>query len=401
MTDEPTTRTRPSWDEWLISPSAIALIIAVAFITAFTLAVPQRDSLAYWTAGRLLLHRANPYAADTVEQLESAVGFHGPRQSLVMLNPPSALPLALPYGIFGARFAGLFWSLSLLGCLIASVRMVWAMHGRPKNRLHILGYCFGPAIACIFAGQIPLFALLGLTLFLRLHRTRPLSAGASLWLCAVKPHLFVPLGLVLIAWSVLNRRYRIIAGAAIAFAVSNALVLLLDPGAWTQYRQMIDAAGPLIAKEFIPCWSVVLRLAINPGALWLQAVPEALGCTWALGYFWKHRREWDWMEHGALLMLVSLLVAPYTWMIDQSVLIPAMLHGLYRSRSRAFAVIFATASILILVQICLGAAVHSRWNLWPAPFWLVLYMWGTRTARTIEERASPSPASEVITLANS
>lgn len=399
MTGEPTTR-RPL-DEWLLSPSAIALFIAVAFITAFTLSVPQRDSLAYWTAGRQLIHRADPYAADTVEQLESAVGYHGPRQSLVMLNPPSTLPLALPYGIFSARLAGLLWSLSLLACLVASVRMVWTMHGRPKNRLHMLGYCFGPAIACIFAGQIPLFALLGLTLFLRLHRTRPLSAGASLWLCAVKPHLFVPFGLVLIAWSVVNRRYRTLSGAAIAFAASNALVLLLDPHAWSEYRQMMHAAGPLIAKEFIPCWSVVLRLAINPRALWLQTVPEALGCIWALGYFWKHRTEWDWMDHGALLMLVSLLVAPYTWMIDQSVLIPALLHGLYRTRSRAFAIMLATASILILVQICLGAAVHSRWNLWPAPFWLILYLWATRPAPATDKRATPPIDKELTSLANS
>jgi hypothetical protein len=395
MSDEPITRAR--LDEWLLSPSAIVLLVAVAFITAFTLSVPARDSLAYWTAGRLLLHRANPYAADAVEQLESAVGFHGPLQSLVMLNPPSALPLALPYGMFGARLFGLLWSLTLLGCLIASVRMVWAMHGRPKKRLHALGYFFGPAIACIFAGQIPLFALLGLTLFLWLHRTRPLAAGASLWLCAVKPHLFVPFGLVLIVWSVFNKRYGIIAGAAIAFIASNALVLLLDPSAWSQYRQMMHAAGPLIAKEFIPCWSVVLRLSINPHALWLQGLLEALGCIWALGYFWKYRREWDWMEHGALLMLVSLLVAPYTWMIDQSVLIPAMLHGVYRSRSRAFAVILASASVLILVQICLGAAVHSRWNLWPAPFWLILYLWGTRAT----EVATPAVDEEAPSLANS
>lgn len=384
MTTPPTR----SLDERLLSPSAIALFIAVGIITAFTLVAPARDSLAYWTAGHQLIHRANPYDAAIVDRLEKSAGFHGNIGSLVMLNPPSALPLALPFGLLGFKLAGLLWALSLFACLIVSVRMLWTLHGRPQNHLHILGYCFAPAIACVFAGQIPLFALLGLTLFLRLHRTRPLWAGAALCLCAVKPHLFVPFGLVLLTWTLVNNRYKIIAGAAIAFAASNALVLLLDPAVWMQYRQFMHFFSPLIAREYIPCWSVVLRRAINPNALWLQGVPEVLGCIWALGYFWKHRRGWDWMENGALLMLVSVFVAPYTWLIDQSVLVPALLHGAYRSRSRAYAIALGTASALIFLQICLGAAVRSRWNLWPAPFWLVLYLAGTRSAREITPQSA-------------
>jgi Glycosyltransferase family 87 len=399
MTSHPSIRTH--FEQWLVSPTAIALLIAVGLVTAFTLAVPARDSLAYWTAGHQLVHRSNPYSAETVEGLESAAGFHGSRGSLVMLNPPWALPLALPFGLVDFRLAGLLWALSLLGCLIVSVRMLRIMHGSSLKGLHILGYCFAPAVACVFAGQIPLFALLGLTLFLRLHRTRPYLAGASLYLCAVKPHLFLPFGLVLLDWTLVTRRYKIVAGAAITFVASNILVLLLDPSAWTQYRQFMHAVAPRIADEFIPCWSVVLRHAINPHALWLQGLPEVIGCVWALGYFWMHRRDWDWMEHGALVMLVSLFVAPYTWLIDQSVLIPALLHGLYRTRSRAFAILLGSASALILIQIGLGAAVHSRWNLWPAPFWLVLYLWFTRSAPAANEYAAPPASDEATSLASS
>jgi hypothetical protein len=385
------------FEQWLLSRSAIALILAVGCITAFALVVPTRDSLSYWTAGRQLLHRANPYAANAVDQLESAAGFHGEQGSLIMLNPPSALPVALPFGVFGPRLAGLLWSLALLGCLIASVRMVRTIHGSPPNRLHILGYCFGPAVACVFAGQIPLFALLGLALFLRLHRTRPLTAGAALCLCAVKPHLFLPFALVLLAWTLFTRRYRILVGAVLAFAAVNAVVLLLDPAVWTQYSQMMHAFEPRIAKEFIPCLSVVLRRSVNPRALWLQALPEALGCLWALAYFWIHRDHWSWIEHGSLLMLVAVFVAPYTWLVDQSILIPAMLHALYRSRSRAVPVLLASASALILIQICLGAGVRSRWNLWPAPFWIVLYLWAAKSPHRSNELAAAPETSVPLT----
>ena len=49
--------------------------------------------------------------------------------------------------------------------------------------------------------------LLGLVLFLRLHRSSPFLAGVSLWLCLLKPHLFVPFGIVLIVWAIVTRSY--------------------------------------------------------------------------------------------------------------------------------------------------------------------------------------------------
>jgi hypothetical protein len=82
-------------------------------------------------------------------------------------------------------------------------------------------------------------------------------------------------------------------------------------------------------------------------------------------------------------MLVSVLVAPYTWLIDQSILMPAVLHGAYRNRSRAAIILAGLASGFIILQICLGADVHSRWNLWPAPFWLIWYLWAMRSSRKI------------------
>ena len=372
----------PRLRQWIVSRDFIALILIAGIMTAFALTVSVRDFLSYWTAGQQLIHRANPYDADAVARLESVAGFHGPLRSLTMLNPPTALPLALPLGLVGSRTGGLLWSLCLFGCLVASVRMVWTLHGSPPNYIHIIGYCFGPAIAGVLAGQIPLFALLGLALFLRLHRTHPFSAGASLWLCAVKPHLFLPFGVVLIVWVLTTKRYRIALGAATDLSASTAFIWLLDPSAWAQYRQMMHALSPAIAREFIPAWSVVLRRSISPHPIWLQGAPAAVGCIWALWYFFQHRCEWDWLEHGSLLMIVSILVAPYAWLIDQSLLIPALLHGAYRARSRTVTAILASASTLILIQIFLESGVRSRWNLWPAPFWLLWYLWATSARRT-------------------
>jgi uncharacterized membrane protein (UPF0127 family) len=172
-------------------------------------ATGTRDFMQYWASGQQLVLRANPYAGSAIQGFEQSAGLPRGVLPLIMANPPSALLLVVPLGFLGARPGLLVWSLLLLGCLVASVRMVWIMHDRPMNQLHWLGYSFAPALWCLMGGQVSLLVLLGLVLFLRLHRSRPFLAGVSLWLCLLKPHLFLPFGVVLILWVMLTRNYKL------------------------------------------------------------------------------------------------------------------------------------------------------------------------------------------------
>jgi len=70
--------------------------------------------------------------------------------------------------------------------------------------------------------------------------------------------------------------------------------------AWTDYARMMHGAG--LDTEYIPCLIVVLAALANPEALWLEYLPPALGCAWALGYFWPRRHAWDWSRYGNLLL---------------------------------------------------------------------------------------------------
>ena len=335
--------------------------------------------MSIWATGQQLAHHANPYDVEAMTRLERGAGLPPVYVICYMRNPPWALPMVLPLGFMGMPAGTLAWSLLLLALLLISVRILWKMHGSPKNYLHWIGLSFAPALVCLIAGQTALFALLGLVLFLRLHRTRPFLAGTSLWLCALKPHLFLPFGIVLLAWIVVSRSYRILAGAALALAASCALVYVIDPAAWAQYAQMMRASG--IEREFIPCLSIVLRLWVNPQATWLQYVPSAIGCAWALGYFWPRRQRWDWMKDGSLLMLVSLFLAPYCWLFDQALAIPALLQGVYLTRSRILIAVLAFASVLLEVEAASGFKLPSAFHLWTAPAWLAWYLVARATAR--------------------
>jgi hypothetical protein len=370
-----------SFAEFLVlAVCTLAFIFTTLGIFASVLgrdAAGRRDFAEYWASGYQLAHHGNPYDGDAILSLERSVGFPSGTPVLIMWNPPPALLLVFPLGFLGPTTADWLWLLLLIASLAASVRMVWSMHGCPKNLVHCLGYSFAPALVCLLAGQVSIFVLLGLVLFLRLHRSHPFMAGFSLWLCLLKPHLFLLFGIVLLVWAIVTRSYKLLFGTSVALVVSTAIALILDPLVWVQYGRMMNATSTVrMQQELIPCFSIMLRWIISPKTMWLQYLPSALGCIWALAYLRKNQDRWDWIEHGSLLMLVSVLLAPYTWLMDQAILIPALLHAGYLTRSRSLVAILALASALIEVGILRGPPVmHSALYLWTAPAWLAWYLY--------------------------
>jgi hypothetical protein len=341
-----------------------------------------RDYIFFWATGQQLTHHANPYDETAMTRIERSVGMPATNKIGLMRNPPWALPLVYPLGFLSPRAGWLLWSLFMLACLAVSVRLLWILYGRPRNSRYLLGLSFGPALLCLIYGQTSLLLLLGLTLFLRLHRTQPFLAGSALGLCALKPHLFLPFGVVLLAWVLVSRSYKLAAGAAAAMAASSAVAFLIDRQAWAQYAQMARASG--IEREYIPCLSYLLRSWLGANSMSLQFLPAALGCAWALSYYWPRRQAWDWTKNSSPLLLVSLLVAPYSWIYDQGVVIPALLQGAFLTRSRNLLV--ALAFLSAMVEIALYGSIAQPtvllyWTLWTAPAWLVWYLvvcnWGT------------------------
>jgi hypothetical protein len=360
--------------------------LAFALITIFLCVVPiagnlasARDFVVFWATGQQLVHHANPYDAAAMARIEHTAGLNAGYGTLFMRNPPWGLPLVMPLGLVGVRIGAFLWSIVLLACMVVSGWLVWLMHGRRSSRIHWLAYAFAPALVCLFVGQTALFALLGLALFLRLYREWPFMAGLALWLCALKPHLFLPFGVVLLAWVVVSRSFRILTGAAAAMAASCAAVCWIDASAWSAYTAMMRAPG--MEKEFIPCLSVAMRLWLSPQTLWLQYLPAAVACAWALAWFWRRRHQWDWLRDGSLLMLVSILAAPYCWLYDQALVIPALVEGAYLARSRPLLAILALANLPIEIGLMCGIRITSALYLWTAPAWFAWYLLACASAR--------------------
>ena len=363
---------------------AIACALAALFTTLFLSQLPfnrvameRRDFIVYWATGQQLVRHGNPYDPDALNRIEREAGFQGPG-SYYMRNTPWALPLALPLGYFGPMAAALPWSLVMLGFLVASVRILWKLLGSPGNHLDWLGYCFPPALFCVILGQTSILLLFGLVLFLRLHKTRPFAAGAALWFCTLKPHLFLPFALVLLIWIFVSRSYRVLAGGVAAMAAGGLVTSLVDPSAWSQYAYYMRTS--VITREFTPCVGDVLRDSIHPAAEWLAFVPCMLGCVWALVYFWPRRHAWDWLENGSPVLLVSLFVAPFGWIFDQTLAIPAILFAVSGNPSRTLLSILALMYILIEIQLNFFQ-LHSATYLWIAPALLAWYLFARASTR--------------------
>src|SRR5581483_7878912 len=374
--------------------SGLILAMTAVFLCAVPFALKMaatRDFVAYYSAGRQLVSHADPYDAAAVYRIEHSSGFMVDGV-LVMRNPPWTLPLACPLGFFEIRVAAVFWTLALLACFLVPIHLVRKLHGSPSNYVHWLGLSFAPALICLTMGQTSLFVLLGLTLFLYYNQAHPFAAGASLWLCSVKPHLLFPFAAVLLAWILFTRSYKILAGAAVTMAVSCALTLWIDPVAFHRYMELMRSPG--VVQEFVPCLSDTFRFAINQRLVWLQYLPACIASAWALWFFWKRRHTWSWVENSALLILVSLVAAPYSFVYDQSVAIPAVLHGAYRTRKRLL--LFLVVCMLGTIELeTIWVRISTLYYVWTAPAWLLWYLIASTSAneRVAEDQHLPAVSS--------
>jgi hypothetical protein len=292
---------------------------------------------------------------------------------MVLRNPPLALPLVIPLGLLSFRLANILWLFLIVSSIAISMHLLRKLHGDTTSRIHLLGYAFAPTLICVGAGQVVAFALLGMVLFLLLHKTRPFVAGFALSICAIKPHLLLPFGVALLLWIVFQKQMRVALGLLTGMLMASAIATAIRPSIWIDYFSMMRTAA--LDQEFMPTPSAFLRLAIHPAWAWLQIVPALLGCMWAAWYYLKHREDWIWAgHHGHLLILVSLLLAPRAWVTDEILAVPALLFLFYDDCPRAALYCLEGASAIAMVEMFAAVDITSGFYVWTTTAWLSCYL---------------------------
>jgi Glycosyltransferase family 87 len=337
--------------------------------------VTARDSLAYWAAGRLLIESHNPYDASAVLQLERQSGYVEERP-LVVRTPPWSLFMIAILGFLSPFWSWLLWMAVTLGCLVTGLRLCKRLYGGepiPENLLSIVGYTFAPVPACLISGQMGLVLMLGLVLFLWWETHHPFLAGAALILPFAKPHLLVVFWIALFFWVVLRRKLAVAGGFLLALAAVSVIPLMLDPGIFRHYREMLRAAS--MQREFIPALSGVIRLIFFRRMFWVQFIPMLAALVWGALFFQQRFVEWSWRQHGPALLVASVLTTPYAWLADESVLLPAMLQAAafaYQARAQIKIRAKIVLAILALLNFLLLLILRSR-----IPFATGIYFWSS------------------------
>jgi len=354
----------------------LAVGVAILVFAINSQQTATRDYAAYWAAGQQLVHHQNPYDGAAIHRIQKEAGYQWDFP-LFMRNTPLAFFIAYPLGFFGERSALCLWVVVLILSLVASTHMLRAIAGDPPDRTHLLAYVFPPVIACLSNGQLGIILLLGITTFLRFHRTNPLLAGIALIAIAVKPHLFLPFGVALLMWCLFERQLQILVGAALAIVAALAFSLIIDPQSWMQYQVMIRAEG--IERQYIPCFSMLFRMLVNRNSFWLQFVPCAIATAYAAIVMFKRHREWRWEVEGCNVLALSVMVAPYAWFVDEAVVLPAVLLNVYRASFR-YVIVLGFLMAAVLIEVACGAQIPSNWYVWTATAWYLWCIGNTRSA---------------------
>lgn len=353
--------------------------------------LPPDDFLQYWAAGRLNATGGDPYDADQLLMLQRDAGRPVEKPAVMMWNPPWVLTLAMPFGLLSSRTAQLFWLLAQLAILIYSADHFWSAYGgESRHRPWVWGgaIAFYPLMYLVFAGQSSGWLLLGLAGLLSNHRLASL-----LPFLAVKPHLFVPIWIVLLLESIRVRRGREMLGIGLAVGiVATAIPMLVNPDVWSQYlaamSRPVDAAHSPLSGWRSPLIGWWVRNAVMPEAFWIQAVPTVLLAIFTPLYWWKRRANWDWCVELPRLVLAGLICSPYgAWPYDQIVLlvpIAAGLAALVRNGTR-----IRLAAGLLALGIVNGIAMTIREGehfVWVPPAIALWYAWACslRNAVTLD-----------------
>ena len=354
--------------------AAMALLVGAIYLAAR--APLHNDFVEYWSAARLLRSGRDPYSPAAMLQVELATGFQG-KQALLMWNPPWALPFVLPLGLLSYSHASSLWLLLSLIIVFASADWLWrAYGGDPERRwlAWLLAATFFPLLTAMGLGQIGPLILLGITLFLRFHSSRPLLAGAATVLIAIKPQLLFLFWIVLL-FQGLCGVWIPLAGAALGLGLLGALAPLLSHSVWSSYLHL--ARGGTVLRYPSPTFGTLLRAWLGEKA-WLQFIPPLIGALWAVFFWARRRRRWSWQLEFPLLLLVSLVTTAYGWLFDQIVLLPAIMQvaaPLARSRRRLWVLSLAAyaAANLAMMLFVIWRKTGTAYT-WTAPAWLLIYL---------------------------
>jgi hypothetical protein len=350
----------------LILSGSLVVLYWVAWNASASVA--PTDLRAFWAAAKLI--KTNPYDNANAAILEHTIPGCS-NCDMVMGNPPWALVFVLPLARVDYRTAYAIVLVVNLALILGCSVTLWHVFGGSTSPVPVLvALSFGPAIWLIRHGQTSALPLLGITLFCWAARHEYyFTAGASLLLVAVKPHLFIPLFLVLLVWALHRRKFELIAGALTSIVSASMVSVAFNRHIFSQYLNLVSRAA---RWENLFFQSFGGWLEYVTGSRIVGMIPTLAGIGFSFWY-WQKRRNDPLDEFMPALVLISVATSYYGYVYDHVVLLVPII-ALLRSRHRTWMLVAGgTLNAVVWVHAVYGdrTGLSETFPWWMALGWLV------------------------------
>lgn len=289
------------------------------------------DFGAYWVAGRCLLEHRNWYDPEEVDALARREKIH---QAFVTWNPPWTLLLLSPLALLPFEAAALLWA-SINASLATGVAILWGRRkGLSAFASTTLGITFVPVAVCIGFSQLSILVLASATAYWILSRAgRPFWAGFALLAATTKPHLVSLVWILMVFHGPPRFRAYSWIGLAVAMAATLVAMTFWRPESLLNYcdavRDPTESAPTNYIAATAPAWvQWAVESAWNESSgsdvrlHWIAYVPLLIAAP-VMARVALRRSSTDRLFETALV--VSVLLLPYGWHYDQTLLLPAYL----------------------------------------------------------------------------
>jgi len=287
-----------------------------AFPRDQTTLVVGRDFLNLWMYGRAVFEADPARFYDVVTYNAELAKLLGPGYlGQNWPNPPSALVIMAPFGLFEYFPALTAWfSAGLLAFYLAGRRELLDL------RVLLIVLISPAALLCVISGQSSLLTTAALlTIFASLDR-RPVLSGVLIGLLTVKPQLVILFPFALIA----SGRWRVFFAAAFtALVLVAASVAIGGIAGWQDYvlkalplqREVLqDPAG--IAMPFHPTIFMNIRGVVGNSVGEIIQLGFSLAAVVAVSTAFRARRSADPRQLQALFFACTVSASPYMGAYD-------------------------------------------------------------------------------------
>ena len=338
------------------------------------------DFRPYWSSSFLFARGQDFSSSESIDQIERTLTGWNENYTMSAWFAPTGNLVLAPFTLLPFERAAFYWLLLNVVVIFASVLLLSRKVPRYRWVALTLAFSFSATLLSLIFGQVNILVLFGLTLFLFFNESgRSFSAGASLVLTTVKPHLVV-LTLPLLALDAIRRKqWRVLAGFATTLVVCILVMFVLYP-LWPVSFWQVVTSGMSSFRE-APSIPGLLVAAGSPYGKWLWIV----GLFVAVALWWMKPSNQRTLVD--LSVIAGLLVLPIGWSYDQIMLLLPLLTvlewilsgALPKRDALVLAVLLVVANLASFYQRTLSMG--EVWFFWVPVLVLLVYFFAQKRRR--------------------